>query len=241
MSTPRLTHAVAALALLIVACAPQIRETVPEPKPAERQAPENFPSQKYELAAAQGKPIYRIDPALSLVTITVRRSGSLARLGHDHVVASHAAQGYVSPQEGRADLYLPLDELTVDEPALRVEAGLDTQPSESDIAGTRANMLAKVLQTQAFPFALIRVSGIETLPRGVRLTVGITLHGTTRTFEVPAQLETETANGELSVSGLFEFNQSDFRITPFSVLGGMIKVQDLVSLRFKLHARPCPS
>lgn len=236
--TRRLAYAVTALALLIAACAPQLKGTASATAPTHesaRQTPENFPSQHYAQAAAQGKPIYRIDPARSLVTLTVRRGGSLARLGHDHVVASHSAQGYVSPQEGRADLYFPLDELTVDEPALRAEAGLDTQPSESDIAGTRANMLGKVLQTQQYPFTLIRVSSLEKLPTGVRLTLDITLHGLTRTFEVSA--EWETTNGEMSISGLLEFNQSDFGITPFSILGGMIQVQDRISLRFRINAR----
>ena len=81
------------LVVLLAACVPQIRETAPEPKPAMRQAPANFPRSDYERAAAQGKPVYRIDPARSLVSITVRRGGSLARMGHDHVVASHAVQG----------------------------------------------------------------------------------------------------------------------------------------------------
>lgn len=235
MGTLRPAHVVAVLAVFIAACAPQIRVMAPEPEPAVRQAPANFPRSDYEQAAAQGKPVYRIDPARSLVSITVRRGGSLARLGHDHVVASHEAQGYIAPEEGRADLYIPLDGLSVDEPALRAEAGLDTQPSESDIAGTRTNMLDKVLETQQFPFALIHVSGIEKRPTGVLLTVAITLHGVTRTIEVPAQ--TETARDEISVAGLFEFNQSDFGIVPFSILAGAIQVQDRMSLRFRIRAR----
>lgn len=235
MGTLRPARAVAVLALFIAACAPQIRETAPEPEPVVRQAPENFPLSDYAQIAAQGKPVYRIDPARSLVSITVRRGGSLARLGHDHIVASHEVQGYIAPEEGRADLYIPLAGLSVDEPALRTKAGLDTQPSESDIAGTRANMLAKVLQTQQFPFALIHASGIERMPMGVLLAVAITLHGVTRTFEVPAQVK--TGRGAMSVTGLIEFNQSDFSIAPFSILGGAIQVQDRVSLRFRIHAR----
>jgi hypothetical protein len=231
----RPAHVVAVLALLIAACTPQIRETAPEPKPATRQAPENFPRSDYERAAAQGKAVYRIDPALSLVSITVRRGGSLARLGHDHVVASHAAQGYIAAEEGRADLYVPLGELSVDELTLRAEVGLDTQPSESDIAATRTNMLDKVLETKPFPFALIRVNGVEELPMGVLLTVVVTLHGVSRTLKVPAQIE--SGRGEISVTGLIEFNQSDFGIVPFSILGGAIQVQDRVTLRFRIHAR----
>jgi len=165
----------------------------------------------------------------------VRRGGSLARFGHDHVVASHVTEGYISPEESRADLYVPLNELVVDEQALRAEAGLNTQPSESDIAGTRANMLDKVLESQKFPFAIISVSVLEKKQTGMKLNVAITLHGVTRTFEVPAQIE--TASNEMNVSGSIEFNQSDFGIVPFSVLGGAVRVEDLVNLRFSFHAR----
>ena len=230
----RPAHTVAVLAVLIAACAPQIRETAPQPQAAARQAPENFPRSDYEQAAAQGKPVYRIDPARSLVTITVRRGGSLARVGHDHIVASRDLQGYIAPEEGRADMYVPLGELSVDEPALRAEAGLDTKPSESDIAGTRTNMLEKVLETQQFPFALIHVSKLENTPTGVRLTAAITLHGVTRSFDMPATMETSRA--EIGVAGLLEFNQSDFGIVPFSILNGAIQVQDRLSLRFRIRA-----
>jgi polyisoprenoid-binding protein YceI len=235
MPSLRPAHAVAVLALLIAACAPLIHETAPAPGPAASPAPASFPRGDYEQAAAQGKAVYRVDPARSLIAITVRRGGSLARLGHDHLVASHTVQGYIAPQESRADLYIPLGELSVDEPALRAEAGLDTQPSESDIAGTRANMLDKVLETQRFPFALVRVSGLEKMPTGVRLTVAITLHGVTRTFGVPAQID--AGRDGMSVAGSIEFDQSDFGIVPFSILGGAIQVQDRISLRFRIQAR----
>ncbi len=234
MNGLRRTHtAIIVLAALITACTPQIRGT--SPGATAEPAPENFPRGAYEQALAQGKPVYRVDAAQSLVVITVRRGGPLARLGHDHVVASHDVEGYVWPEEDRADLYVPLNKLAVDEAQLRAEAGLDTQPSESDIAGTRANMLNKVLEAQQYPYALIRVSGIEKSQTGERLSVAITLHGVTRTFETPAQVE--NASKEISVSGLLEFNQSDFGIVPFSVLGGAIRVEDHLNLRFKVRAR----
>ena len=36
-------------------------------------------------------------------------------------------QALVAPDEGRADLWVPLDALMVDEPALRAKAGFDTR------------------------------------------------------------------------------------------------------------------
>jgi hypothetical protein len=223
--------AVVVLAGLVSACAPPIREQAP----AEKRSPADFPEAYYREAAAQGKPVFRVDPVASLVVIEVRRAGSLARLGHDHVVASHDVEGYVASEDGRADFYVQLERLVVDEPALRAEAGFDTQPSEADIAGTRGNMLERVLEAGEFPFALIHVSGVEARERGVRLTVAITLHGTTRMLQVPAQIETDA--GEMSVTGRLAFDQTDFGISPFSILGGAIQVQNRVDLRFKIRAR----
>jgi polyisoprenoid-binding protein YceI len=235
MSISRRAHLFAVLlASLLAACASPVGGPAGEAKLGLSQVPKEFPASFYEQAAARGQPVYRVDPMNSLVALTVRRGGSMARLGHDHVIASRTVQGYVAPEAGRADLFIPLAELTVDEPALRAEAGLDTQPTESDIAGTRSNMLDKVLDVQQFPFALIRVSGSEQSPGGARIAVAITLHGTTRTFSLPMQME--SAGDKMRVSGLLEFNQSDFGIVPFSILGGAIQVKDELSLRFAISA-----
>src|SRR6266851_3788552 len=143
------------LSAMLAGCAPLLRE----PAPAPAAPPADFPEAYYREALAQGKPVFRVDPAESLIVIEVRRSGSLARLGHDHVVASHEVVGYVAPDEDRGDLFVALERLAVDEAALRAEAGFDTQPTESDVEGTRAHMLAKVLEADKFPFALISVAG----------------------------------------------------------------------------------
>jgi hypothetical protein len=205
---------------------------------APRAPPAEFPEEYYLQALKQGKPVFRVDPAESLVVIEVRRGGSLARLGHDHVVASHDLTGYVAPGEDRADLYIALARLEPDEPALRVEAGFDTQPAESDIEGTRANMLEKVLEVEKFPFALIRVSGAGARRGEVTLSVAITLHGHTRTLKVPARIDADA--DWMSVTGRLSFDQTDFGITPYSLLGGAIAVKNGVDLRFRIRARRLP-
>ena len=178
-----------------------------------------------------------MDPVSSLVTIDVYRAGSLAHLGHDHVVASHDTQGYVLPDAGNADLYVELDGLVVDEPVLRADAHFDTQPSPEDIAGTRRNMLGSgVLDAARYPFVLIRVTGVDGAGGARTASVSITLHGMTREMQVPLRIET-TAD-EMSVSGRLTLRQTDFGIVPLSVLGGAIQVKDALDLQFRLHARP---
>ncbi len=221
------------LALMLGACAPPVRERAPAAAP-----PAEFPEGYYLEALAQGKPVFRVDSRESLVVIEVRRGGSLARLGHDHVVASHEVGGYVAPDEGRADLYVQLERLEVDEAALRAEAGFDTQPTESDIEGTRANMLVRVLEADRFPFALIRVSGVDASRREAAMSVAITLHGVTRALQAPARIDADA--DLIEVSGRLSFDQTDFGITPYSVLGGAIAVRNGVDLRFRIRARRLP-
>jgi YceI-like domain len=226
----RARHAIVLFALLVTACAPQVRQ----PESAGNLQPADFPEAYYREAAAQGRTVLRIDPAGSLVVIEVRRAGSLARYGHDHVVASHDVRGYVAPGAGRSDFYIPLERLVVDEPALRAESGFDTQPSEPDIAGTRSNMLDKVLDAREYPFAVIRVTGAGGTSGTATLRVAIVLHGVEREVQVPANIE--SGPGELVASGRFSLNQTDFGLVPFSILGGAIQVQDRLELRFRIRA-----
>jgi len=221
------------LALMLGACAPPVRERGPAAGP-----PADFPEGHYLEASAQGRPVFRVDSRESLVVIEVRRGGSLARLGHDHVVASHEVGGYVAPDEGRADLYVQLEHLEVDEAALRAEAGFDTQPTQLDIDGTRANMLVRVLEADKFPFALIRVSGVDASRGEATMSIAITLHGSTRTLQAPARIDADA--DKIEVTGRLSLDQTDFGITPYSLLGGAIAVKNGVDLRFRIRARRLP-
>lgn len=216
------------LAGLLTGCAPRI----PRPIAIEHlPAPADFPESYYRQAELSGSKILRIDSKRSLVTILVRRGGALSHLGHDHVVASRDVTGYMDITDARADLYISLDKLSVDEPLLRTEAGFTTQPSNDAIEGTRRNMLYKVLEIDRYPFALISV--IRTHDPS-NLIVNIGLHGSKRNFIIPAQIVT-FAKG-IEIKGELAFNQSDFGITPFSILGGALQVQDRVSLHFHIFS-----
>lgn len=213
-----------ASALLTSACTP--------PLFPEATVMQELPLAYYRVAKAAGSNVLRIDSTLSLVNIIVRRDGALARLGHDHVVSSRHVIGYVDITGGRADLYVILDQLIVDEIALRLAAGLTTQPSANAITGTRRNMLDKVLDTKSFPHALISVK--RKPADSQTLSVSILLHGKMNNFEIPAQIQI-LAEG-VEVSGHLTFNQTDFGITPFSILGGAIRVHDRLDLSFRIVA-----
>ena len=190
----------------------------------------------YLQAESAGKKILRIDAQQSLIAITVHRGGSLARLGHDHVVASRSVTGFAAPDDGRADFRFRLDDMTVDQPELRREAGFDTQPPVEAIEGTRRNMLTKVLEADSYPLVLLHAERVADADSMLRLT--ITLHGVTRTVDVPTRFE-DTPIG-LTASGTLSLLQSEFGITPMSVMGGAIQVLDQMDLRFRIVARVVP-
>ena len=219
------------IGLLFVASAAGATGSVAPAMTTGTATPADFPAAYYDQLAAQGISILKVDTPHSLVTIEVHRAGLLSSLGHDHVVASRDVAGYVSVSTGTADLYVPLDTLAVDDPGLRTAAGMNTQPSQQDIAGTRRNMLTGTLDAEHFPIALIHIAR----KNDGRLEVAITLHGITRSYAVAAQFE--TVAGGISVAGSMSFRQSDFGITPLSVLGGALKVQDRLSLRFRILAQ----
>ncbi|MDO8072069.1 YceI family protein [Janthinobacterium sp. SUN176] len=215
---------------LLAACSP----FTPPPAASLPAAPAAAPAMQAPPWQQPGVRILHIAPQESLLTITVRRGGALARLGHDHVVASRSLQGVVAPAPGRAQFRFRLDEMSVDEAGLRQAAGLTTTPSADAIAGTRHNMLVRVLEAERYPW--VNIEARRTGDKEV-LEADITLHGVTRTLQLPVRIE-ETADGrQLQASSSLLLKQSDFGIVPFAVLGGAMAVQDQMELAFRITAR----
>jgi hypothetical protein len=218
---------------VLAACAVQ----GPQAPESTAQRPAEFPEDFYQRAAQSGSPVFAIEPGLSLVVIEVHRSGSLAQLGHDHVIASRNVRGNAAPDQGRADLYIRLDELVVDDPELRAQAQFATHPTEAAIAGTRQNMLAQ-LHAEQHPYALISVESVGVDATGPLLNASITLNGITLMVRIPVKLEQTTA--DLSVDGRVALEQTGFGIVPLSILGGALRVQDQVDARFLIRGRRVP-
>ncbi|MES2901841.1 MAG: YceI family protein [Pseudomonadota bacterium] len=189
----------------------------------------------YQRAAAAGQQVLGVDAARSLITIVVRRGGPMARFGHDHVIASRSLSGFVAPDAGRADLHFRLDQMTVDETALRSQAGLDTQPDADAIEGTRKNMLTRVLEAERYPVVLLQIKRLGSAGAGTLVRLSVMLHGVTRSVDVPVQLQRSAKS--LTASGTLRLKQSDFGITPLSIFGGAMSVQDEMELAFTIVAR----
>lgn len=182
-----------------------------------------------------------VDAAASRVRFVVRRAGTLARLGHNHVILARRIEGEIAlaPELTRSTvtLRLPVDGFEVDPPAERAALGEGFEPvPEQAVIGTRRNMLGpRVLD--ASRHATVRIDTVAVVEYGdaLSITLRIRLREVSRDLTVPVAFTRE--GDTLSATAAFEIRQSDFGITPLSVLGGALQVDDGVSVRLRIVAR----
>jgi hypothetical protein len=253
---------VAALALMLAACAaPKARHPLP-PSPGEP-------------APQPGLPLpgraFRIDEKQSELRILVYRAGPLARLGHNHVMVNRAIRGTVNwadePGASVFSLVIPAAGFMVDDAQARSEEGPDFpgEISEDAKSGTLHNMLsAAVLDADEFPSITVNsiaVAGAPgesggtpgesggtpgaTTPAAVApgtavlsATVAISVAGHESKLEVPFTLQTDS--NRLSATGSMELRQSTVGLTPYSLMLGALQVQDVMTIKFKFVAVPSP-
>jgi hypothetical protein len=185
---------------------------------------------------------YKVAAEESLLQILVYRGGAMARLGHNHVIASHHLGGSVyltdDPLATRFDISFPVGELTVDEPALREAAGPDFPPSVPQSArdGTRTNMLSAALLDGAnYPTIRLRATDIRASGDNYDAGIEVTFKGETRVLRVPVSVKREP--GRVVASGEFPLTQSELGLKPFSVAMGALVVLDQMHVQFEVSAR----
>jgi polyisoprenoid-binding protein YceI len=189
---------------------------------------------------------YRVDPQQSSLRILVYRGGTMARLGHNHVISSADLQGHVwrgaTAESSGFEIEVPVNTLIVDDNAARAEEGEDfpLNVSEDAKAGTKANMLrTTLLDGERYPEISIRATRITGNTASPDVVASMRIKDQTREIRLPVTL-TE-ADGALVVQGSFEIRQSDFGITPLSIAMGALTVQDTVKIKFRLVARATPA
>jgi polyisoprenoid-binding protein YceI len=195
-----------------------------------------------EAAIPAGSTAFTVDPAASLLQVLVYRGGAMARLGHNHVIASRHLSGAVYVAQDllatRFDVRFPVDQLTIDEPGLREAAGQEFPPQvpQSAREGTRNNLLSEALLDAAqHPQIRLRATDVRAAERGYDVGVQVTFRGSNYSLRVPAEVSREA--GVLVASGEFPLRQSDLGLKPFSVAMGTLVVLDDMKVRFRLTAR----
>lgn len=235
---------VATPAVVIPSTSPPVPGPQPEPTAAGDLAT------RYRDLAAGGTAVFQVDPARSSVRVYVFRSGRAARSGHNHVLSLPGIQGFVSlpsdvAGEAAFDLQVLLEDLVIDDPALRAETGgaFAGERSASDIEGTRRNLLGpKGLDAAQWPMLELRSLSVEGDWPMLVARVEVRLHGLTVEKELLLRVEREAGADSqgrverLRVRGDLVLRQSEFGITPYSVLGGLLAVQDPVGIEVDLSA-----
>jgi len=193
-------------------------------------------------AAPAGAREYAVVAEESLLQILVYRGGAMARLGHNHVIASHRLSGTVfvtdDPLQSRFDISVPVNDLTIDEPAMREQAGADFPPGVPQSArdGTRKNMLSEaLLDGEKYPAIRLRATDVIGAADGFDVGVEITIKDQVRNVRVPVVLERK--EGALVARGEFPLKQSELGFKPFSVAMGTLVVLDEMRIRFEIVAR----
>ena len=214
-------------------------QTTPPEPPATPAAP----PAGAEFAIPPGAREYRVDPAASLLQVLVYRGGAMARLGHNHVIASHDLAGSVyvtgDPLATRFDVTFPVNELTVDEPGLREALGqpeFPPQVPQSARDGTRVNLLSAALLDGAnHPQIRLRATDVRAAEGGYDVGVQVTFRDSNYSLRVPVVVRHEA--GTVVATGEFQLRQTDLGLKPFSVAMGTLVVLDDMKVRFSLTAR----
>jgi hypothetical protein len=191
---------------------------------------------------APGGKRFVVDAQASEIRLLVYRDGPMARFGHNHVLQAPvrgeirladtaAASGFV--------IEIPAQTLQVDAPLARTEEGAEFAAPVSDQArlGTRDNLLGpEVLDAAHHPMIRIESSALLGPRWNPGVSARITLRGNSSPIHFSAAVLEQP--GALTVIANFQVRQSDLGMTPFSVLGGAIRVQDRIDIRVRLLARP---
>jgi polyisoprenoid-binding protein YceI len=185
---------------------------------------------------------YKVSAEQSLLQILVYRGGAMARLGHNHVIASHHLAGsvYVTSDlaQSRFDISIPVNDLTIDEPAMREQAGADFPPGVPQSArdGTRSNMLSEALLDGA-RFPVIRLRATEVVAAGDVFDVDVEITIKDQVHHVRVPMQVRRADGAITASGEFPLRQSELGLKPFSAAMGALLVVDEMRVRFDVSAR----
>jgi hypothetical protein len=231
--------AVGALSLLLSACPTGTRP------PAQR--PANVPA--LPTPDLSGAVVYAVNAAESNVDVLVYRGGTLARLGHNHVMTSRALRGrvWIHPTLARSgfDLSFPVNELVVDDPEARQRAGGAAKEFPPDIPqadrdGTRKNMLrAEVLDGERFATVKLQSVKISGTLQAPTIATRITIKDVSRDIEVPAAVAVEGTR--VTARGAFDIEQTAFGIKPFSIGMGAMEVQNRLHIEFRVVANSSAS
>ena len=215
-----------------------------------------LPSSSPAASADPTEPATSAEPSESAAAASASAdAGSDGELAGDWQVAEGSLAGY-RVREQLANLPAESDavgrtsdvtgSITVEgsDDAARLTGGtleVDTTTIESD-EGRRDNRLrSEGLQTDQFPTATFTVTqpvdvpaaALQGTPTDITLVGDLTLHGVTKSVEIPAQAQ--LADGQIQVAGALTFALADFDITAPNIGGFIVSIADEGTLEFLVN------
>jgi polyisoprenoid-binding protein YceI len=199
------------------------------------------------LACAAEKPAspakaYRVDTEASKVFVKVGRA---TRLGHDHGVEGGLKSGKVTPG-GEGELVFDMASFEADTQQARDRVGLGRKRvSANEAKKVTDAMRTEVLDVARFPTATCKIRSLTPLakqaagePGDYQVEGTFTLHGKEQPLQLKARLERTDKEGVLRMTGSLTIRQTDYGMTPLSVMGGLAKVADEVKITGELVLVP---
>ena len=190
--------------------------------------------------AAIGADTFVVDSAATHVSIHIGKTGLASfAAGHEHEAVANTVTGQVAADFD--DLSRSSLDVSVQASSLKIT---DRDESPEDVQKVQQAMLGpQVLDVARFPTIRFRskaVTGTRVLSGTYVAAVSgeLSLHGVTKPFTVPLQLE--SGEDALTATGKMVVKQTEFGIEPISAGGGLVKVEDDVTISFQIVARLRP-
>lgn len=175
-----------------------------------------------EKAKAQAVPL---DASLSKITVHVYKSGLFSAFAHDHVITAPLASGSVDTNARSVQLEFDTKDMKVVDPGVSAS-------ERSQVEQTMKS--SEVLAVARFPTITFTAARAELANGSYRVSGTLTLHGVSRSLEVPVSF----SGGHYT--GSVKLKQSDFGITPIRIAGGTVKVKDVVDVSFDIVPSAIP-
>ncbi|MDP6933329.1 MAG: YceI family protein [Myxococcota bacterium] len=185
-------------------------------------------------AVEQDEPtvVYEFTDSDSLLYVQVWKDESAWGSGfaHDHVMRAADWTGSVtydvdSPNACDAEFSVPVEDLVVDEDAMREYVGYGDTISSSDRDEIRENMLASdQLDSERYSTITLRATDCTSATGNsgtLTVSADMKLRGESTSMSIPLEYDLQGEN--LYISGEMNFTHADFGFEPYSALGGLVK------------------
>lgn len=189
---------------------------------------------------------YSLDPTKSELVVRLSKTGFASALAHDHVIRATEYSGHISIESeenstGTISVTVQTGSLIVDEPAIRKKYGLAKIISEKDRRKIQATMESPAqMDIKKYRTMTFQSTGVEKKSENLyTITGNLTIHGVTRivSFLLTVQKEGVDLHGKATIP----FRQSDFGITPYGAMFGMVRNQDEATLHLDVNVTPTVS